>query len=179
MMNFKYRKITEVLLMSWLCLFATLSCQAEIYMQTTPSGTVQFSDQPTGTTSPVILRKINSYNPGTNLIITTPQIDKPSELKTYEKIIIRTPREAQTFQNQQQIPVSIEMTPALNSKDKIEIWLDDNLYQRGSETQTTLQNIERGEHHLQIKVINAAGKLLNASSLVTFYAHQTIGENKP
>ena len=176
-MKFKYRKITAVLLMLWL--FTTLSCDAEIYMQTTPAGTVQFGDQPTGTTSPVILRKINSYNPGTNLIITTMQIDKPAELKTYEKIIIRTPQEAQTFQNQQQIPVSIEMTPALNTKDKIEIWLDDNLYQRGNETQITLQNLDRGEHHLQTKIINAEGKILNASSMVTFYVHQTIGESTP
>ncbi|HVV68901.1 MAG TPA: hypothetical protein VHE99_07730 [Gammaproteobacteria bacterium] len=183
-MNLKYRKIKNLacihgvyLSFQLLSIFTSLPCQAEIYMQTSSSGMIQFSDQPTAPASPIILRKINSYSPSPTPTLTTVLVDNKSDLKTYEKVILQTPKEGQTFQNQQQIPVSIDINPALNPKDKIEIWLDENLYQRGNEAQITLQNVERGEHHLQIKVTNAEGKLLNATNIVTFFVHQTIGES--
>ncbi len=169
-------------LLNLLFIWPTMTFAANIYMQTNKSGAVEFSDYPAHLSSPVILKRINSYNAFDNLAVPTEQKQLTNPMNAYEKIIILTPQPAQTYQNSQTVPVNIEVIPTLKSADKIEIWLDGNLYQRGTETQITLQGIDRGEHYIQIKIMNAQGKMLISSKIITFYIHKAVsnnaGENK-
>lgn len=75
-------------------------------------------------------------------------------------IKIASPSNEETFQNiEGSISVSVIVTPALEEKDKVVILLDGKeIGEPLHSTSFALPALERGEHHLQAKVIQEEGK---------------------
>lgn len=92
----------------------------------------------------------------------------------YDTIILTQPKDQDTLHNSGG-ELSIIIDTPLRKNDKWRILLD------GKETgelqttpQFTLQNIERGEHTLQIQAVDTNNKTVASSDILTLYIHQTI-----
>jgi hypothetical protein len=76
-----------------------------------------------------------------------------------------------TFQrnSDEDIPVGISVSPALQKGHRLEILLDGKIANGLASVQAA--NLERGSHQILARVVDAAGKTLTSSS-VTFYIQQ-------
>lgn len=161
-MQIKYRYFLFLLLLP------KLGAWSVIYMQTASDGHLQFSDKPGKESQLIRLENINFYSTSES-----PRDSSSISSSTagYSKLNLVQPQNQQTFQNQQQIAVQISIQPALQKEDSLEIWLDGVLIQKSKETSLILSELPRGEHRLQVNVVNAQEKILLSSSPVVFFVH--------
>lgn len=140
---------------------------AGIYRLIDSRGNPHYSDTAQNGSQSINLSRINSYS-GT---VNTQANETVTETGVYQKLAITSPTNQQTMQNQRDIPVTISLLPNLKKGDNLELWLDGNPYAQHSSTEFTIENIERGEHSIQAKILSSDGKVLKSSSAVTFFVH--------
>ncbi len=141
---------------------------ATIYMVNT-DGHQQFSDKPSPGADILTLEKINyiSTSGAENKMIS----ENSTKANVYTNLDLLQPQNQQTFQNQQQISVEIFIQPELRKEDSLELWLDGSLHQKSRDTHFLLSQLTRGEHQLEVHVVNTQGKTLLQSSPVVFFVH--------
>lgn len=88
-------------------------------------------------------------------------------------IAIKSPLEDETIHsNTGDVPVEVTVAPRLAPKEAILIKLDDREAARGAGSRLQLTGIERGTHRLQAVVVDAQGKPVAQSRIVTFHVWQ-------
>lgn len=163
----KYRSILRCGLVCLLSGFL-MTTHAAIYKQVAANGAVSFSDTPNANASLVVLQPVNV---ATTSEVPASKANVDSQKKTYKKFAITQPHDQQTFQNQREIALDIQLQPDLQEGDKLEIWLDGKATQQTSSTHIMLGSLNRGEHTLQAKLLGSDGKALVTTEMVTFYMH--------
>jgi hypothetical protein len=160
--------VTFILLLVSFCTSA-----AQVYKWTDKEGSVHYSDVPQGNATIVPIRD------NEKLAVVTPTT-KPSPNRTEKKstadnsITIEQPKDQETLQNTGgELAITIASATPLAQGDKWQVMIDGKkLGDLQSSNNITLQNIERGEHTLQIYAVDTHGKVLASSAIITFYMHQ-------
>lgn len=166
---------------SWvilLCLYTTVTFSAgAVYTQTDENGNVTYSDMPLKNSQLVVIPEVNttaSQQPPKKTMTNTPSTPSPSssgETKiTYTTFTMTSPIDQQTFQNQRAIPVEIKIEPALQTGDKIQLYVDGKPYGTAMESTTlTTQQLERGSHTISAALIDRAQTVLKQTGTATIY----------
>lgn len=90
-------------------------------------------------------------------------------------IAIEQPKDQETLQNTGgELTISFSSSTPLTQGNQWQVILDGQKVGEPQNTNSmTLQNIERGEHTVQIHTVDTHGKVLASSATTTFYVHQT------
>jgi len=94
---------------------------------------------------------------------------------SYTRLDISEPAAEATLYNQAEIAVAAELTPALQSAlgHRLQFFLDGKaVAEPGTSARITLPEVERGEHVLLARILNAEGGRLRTSSPSRFYVHR-------
>lgn len=159
------------------CFLKTSS--ATLYQNKLSDGTIQFSDIPTASAIPVILPPANLIQSHSNSMPPIP-VDVSKNTATpppHDKFFpgefsIISPKQQANFHYPATILAKVNPPKTLNPDDQIAWFLDGNLQQKGQSTQITLENLTRGEHRLEAKLLNTKNSVLISTTPVVFFVHQ-------
>lgn len=152
--------------------FSCLIANATIYQYTDKHGNLSFSDTPSTNANITTLPKIDSYQtPKNKSTITDPKNNATATSRTKNHVVfdIQNLKNQQTFQNLRIIPVRIALEPILQKGDSVELWVDGKIYASGSVTDFILENLPRGTHTVQAKLLNNHGRIVKSTPLLTLY----------
>ncbi|GAA5192636.1 DUF4124 domain-containing protein [Ferrimonas gelatinilytica] len=152
-------------------LFIPLCGTAQIYKWVDENGQVHYSDKPQPGAESVALSEGSTIS----LPSPPPVTPKPVEESGPEyKIGIRSPSEEATVRdNNGQLGLDISLEPELADGHRVQLFLDGvQVRTLGGGGSFALDNLDRGEHQLQAKVVDKNGKVLASSPLRTVYLHR-------
>ena len=144
--------------------------QAKIYKWVDIDGHVHYSDTSHPGAKQIKLHNLDTYNPPSP---TAKPIKSMGDTHAdpYTKFKIAEPTDNLTIRNPQgYVPVVINIQPALQKNDKIQILIDGISFGIAqASTSFKLEAIERGSHTLSAQIINAAGNVINSTAKINFY----------
>ena len=156
------------------------SAAAEVYMHTDENGKVSFTDRPSPAKDGQSIEKIDIQETNTSKAITPQQhtstgSSTQSSQANYQ-LDITSPAEGDTFTNEtRRLIVNANISPAPASDKPMNLVLIDNGERVGSQSSNnpsfTLDPLTRGEHQLQVKLLNNSGDIINSSQVVTINVH--------
>jgi hypothetical protein len=162
-------------------LLISIISSAAIYMQTDSTGNVSYSDMPSpgaqrqDIASPPAMETSSGNignQPSANSLKKAKAQPVTEEHQAYTDFTITSPAPGETFQNQREIPLDIQVSPSIQKGDSIIIFLDGT---QAGEPATgahfTLHQVNRGTHQVMAKLINNQQAILKSSQPVTFYVH--------
>ncbi|MET0069429.1 MAG: DUF4124 domain-containing protein [Candidatus Thiodiazotropha sp.] len=96
----------------------------------------------------------------------------------YASFSIVSPGDNETIRNDEgSVPVGISLEPGLAEGHVIHLYVDGNkLDSDVKQTQVILQQLSRGTHSLQAKIVNSEGESLKDSNSITFHLRQAAVE---
>jgi hypothetical protein len=149
--------------------FTTAHAGTEVYMSMDAEGNVMFSDIPSDNSQRHEVRELPSlpaFNPEPP---PTPEPAKRTEAAfSYTSLAIVSPRDNEALPTGAagNIEVSGVLSPALRDSDSLVLLDNGTIIAKGRQTSFNLQNLDRGEHSLQLQVRNADDEPLISSNLV-------------
>lgn len=163
-----------------LALLLSVSANADIpiYQIADQHGKMIFSDTPTQDATRVRLKPVNQYGPVSvqQEITASEKNENEFEQKRYGTFLLASPVDQETFQNQRSILAAVKMDGVLQSGDSISWWLDGKRHSQGTTTQVMIDELERGEHTLQAKLLDAKKHVLMTTQAITFYVHLSVSD---
>ncbi len=179
-------KILFILLIA--CLVSLASAE-NIYKWTDAQGNVHYGDEPNqgGAKKMGKLPGLSTYAPppiktyGDETGEDADEVVNPEEKATsYRSVSIVKPEAGDTIRsNPGIVEVFVAIAPPLGKKDHIRVTLDGkSLPGRYSKTVIQLENVDRGEHQVNVAVYNNKGKKLKGSASHTFYLHKATAPKK-
>lgn len=154
------------------CLLSLSLSATTLYKVVGKDGSVTYTDTPQAGAQPVELGKVN--------VVDSPAPKKPlakaSKLtgKRYPdyELTMTSPSDGESIRsNQGQLSVSATLSPQGNGT--FQLFLDDVLYDTNASPVFRLENVDRGEHSLQIKFLHHSGKILASTQKHVVYLHRT------
>jgi hypothetical protein len=149
---------------------------ADVYKWVDENGVVQYADRPLeGDAQQVKLPPASFYKP--------PEYQPPApapqaadQKPAYERVALAQPELGATVRdNTGDVPVAVELTPALRYGDTLTILLDGRtIFDKVTTPQLVLGNVDRGTHQIVVKVMDATGHEVAATPAVTFHLHRAI-----
>jgi len=95
-------------------------------------------------------------------------------LAQYSKLEVISPADDQGFHSNSGIlDVSVNVSPALRDGHSLLAFVDGKEHGSGTASSITLNNLERGTHSLQIKILDNSGNVVQSSSTTTFHIIKT------
>lgn len=166
----------------FLCTLAMPSINAnEVFMSRDANGNVIFSDRPSQNSTPHLVQELPSV-PAFRAPTTTTSdsAPKPQPDYAYTSLSIIHP------QDEHALPVGAAgnvlvhgvLTPSLHADHRIVLLNGATILAQGRQTQFQLNNLDRGEHNLQIQVRDADNKVLIASQVVRVYVQRASRLNR-
>jgi hypothetical protein len=153
-----------------------------IYKTIDANGSTTFSEKPLNSNSvSVVLPTANTApsTTSTSTIQTVPSVPVTNTIvientkKEYTTFDITSPANEETIQNQPVIPVSINLIPALQLGDKIQIYLDGAPWgQAMPSTKFEFTAPDRGTHVIYAEILDKNLKILKRTNSNTIYVHQ-------
>ncbi len=158
------------LLLLCLILLIPLITHADIFKWTDANGVVHYSDTPREGASTVQLPPEQTFSGGQNARPPSNN-SQPPAATGYTSVRITNPTDNYTYVNneQGQMTVSVDIQPVLQGTDKMQVLLDGRPVgdpQAGSNL--GINNVERGQHTVQVQVVGANNTVLATSNTVTF-----------
>jgi len=159
-----------------LCLSLSSVALGQVYRWVDKDGNVHFSDIPQEGAEELDLPDVQTFEGG--VVESRPATQEQAAKETRDYVLLQITRPAldQTFWNVGgQIPVSLNLEPALQRGDSIRVYLDDQPVEDFPSTGTShvLSEVWRGSHILRAEVVNASGQVLAQSEMVAFNVRQT------
>lgn len=171
----------------WLLLFTLLMLslvqvpvtaqEKKIYVSRDANGVLTFSDTPTPGAEEV------SFSARPNLMDATEvrfPASKPATPEPYRVEIMQPENQGTVRDNTGSVYISGRITPRFQRGLRVRLLLNGNPQgEPQSSTVFVLRDIDRGEHNLQLELLDQNGKLIATSPLTTFYLHRAslIGPN--
>jgi hypothetical protein len=165
-------KLTKYSKYLWLML--PLCGKADIYQKIAANGGMAFFDEKVQGAQILKLPPVNIYSAKAQSATANAGSSSSATAivtSSYKNFSIAQPTNEQNFQNQPEIFATLNIDPALQAGDNIEWWVDGELYQQNIDTEITLNELARGEHSLQAKLLNAKQHILITTPLIIFYVH--------
>jgi len=155
--------------------FSVLATSNKICVSHDKDGLLVFSDRPSPEAKEVRLRPGSAIHPSMN--IDTSLLDiRPKALNNNYQVVITEPKSDATLRdNSGSVNITVTVKPQIKEGFSIQLYLDGKTHNNPqSHTIFSLKNIDRGEHQIQIALIDKKGKVIATSSLTTFYMHRAI-----
>ncbi|MEX0732601.1 MAG: DUF4124 domain-containing protein [Aquisalimonadaceae bacterium] len=150
---------------------------ADIYRHVDADGNVTFSDKPGPDSQSIDLRAPSTYQPPptpTRRSGTASEERQDEEESGYRSVRILRPEQEETFRdNQGNISVMSVTEPTLHKGHLLQLVLDGEPHgepQRGMAFRLT--GVNRGEHTVQVRVVDQDAQSVAESETRTFYLHQ-------
>jgi len=140
-------------------------------------GTITFSDKHQPGATKVDTPKPSHYRPSLRpkrfrpapVLIPIKLIDHDQH--TYTHFSLAYPTHQQTFQNQRHIEVEVAIDPKLKKGDLVKLFVDGKFYTQATTNVLSLNNLDRGEHHIHVELVNTDGRVIFATAPITIYIH--------
>jgi hypothetical protein len=168
----------------WLILLSALSAitaqAAPAWTWTDQNGQVHFSDRPEPGARQIELAGAQGFNaPAAQRGTTAPAGPQTAGPALYRTINILSPADQETFSNNGgNVTVRVGFEPPLQPGHRYDLALDGQRLNRVSATpQMALTNVTRGEHTLQVVVLDTTGTELMRSPSRTFFVQQVSLQN--
>ncbi len=163
-------------LVVWLALVCTTSVSAEVYRIVDEHGNVTFTNQAISGAEPVQLKPLSVYSAPVVKSAAKISVADPDKAQVYESVEIISPRPEETVRdNPGNVAVTVSSKPSLDSRKghKYQFFLDGKAVGKPQTAATkTLSNVDRGEHRLEVAVVDAKGRELARSKTVRFFLHR-------
>lgn len=169
-------KLTTLLsIVGLLCLTQAIWATT-VYETQQTDGTPSFSDQPSPgahvvkvTPTPIPTNQAPpapNQTPSNPLAVATPQA-------VYTNLVVIVPgNEATIYSNSGDVPISVQIQPALRQDDALQIMLDGKVVATQREIRPlTLSGVTRGTHLLFLQIQDGSGQIIKTSPSITFYLH--------
>ncbi|MAX97638.1 MAG: hypothetical protein CMI08_00290 [Oceanospirillaceae bacterium] len=150
----------------------------EVYTYRDKNGNVVFSDKPSANSKKHEVREIPIV-PAFN-VPPKEEVKPPEPVFSYTSLSIVTPRNEDHLQSGYagNVQVSAVLSPALREQDTIVMLDNGAVIAEGRQSNFALQNLNRGEHQLQMQVRDSKGKVLISSNPVTLYVQRASTLNR-
>jgi hypothetical protein len=145
----------------------------KIYVWRNASGILVFSDSPSAGAEEVDTKSGNVIQSSTSLDTKVLDISPQKVVEQYE-VIISTPKNNATIRdNTGSIYISGGIKPRFKPGLKVQLILDGKPHKKPqSHTMFSLRDIDRGEHKIEMLLMDETGKIIASSLSVTFYMHR-------
>ena len=156
-----------------LCSFP-LTAAAAVYKWVDDAGTVHFSDTPQEGADEVHVAPPQTYTPE-RLPPVTPRPQAPAATAEYTRFEITSPGADQTLRdNTGAVTVTFDLDPPLKVErgHKLVVLLDGEAQSPVTDASLTLQNVDRGTHSLQGRIIDGRGQVVTTSETVQIHLHR-------
>ncbi len=156
-------------------LLAASAVFAQAYRWVDEEGVVHYSDRPAEGAEEIVLPKANTtavrrYQRNEP---DQPPPPPPNQPVRYQGLSITSPAPEETLWNiEGQLTVQIQVTPALQQGHRMRLYFDGE-GQDISGTTVQLEEVWRGEHNLQVEILNETGMPLIRSNPMRFYVQQS------
>lgn len=165
----------------WLIILSALSgtaaSAAPAWTWVDANGTVHYSDRPVPGARQVELAGAQGF--GTQTTARAPQAGSGDEQDTaaaaYQAVEVVSPGDQETLWNiGTMLPVQVRFQPTLQPGHRYDLLLDgQRLNLNATSPRATVSEVYRGQHSLQVVVIDGAGTELARSAARTFFVQQT------
>lgn len=158
-------------LVYFLCFAALTATAAEVYISRDSNGNVVFSDQPSNNSQRHEVKELPSM-PAFQVPAREPPPAKTTESRfNYTSLAIISPTQDFTLTTGYagNLEVVGLLSPGLRESDTIYLLDNNQIIKKGRQSSFSLENLDRGEHVLQLVVRDAAGKSLITSNPVTVH----------
>ncbi|GAA5132286.1 DUF4124 domain-containing protein [Thalassotalea piscium] len=143
----------------------------KVYVWRNAEGILVYSDSPKPGAEEVTVQNPNISNSSidTSILDITPKVVESN----YEVEIIQPVNNATIRDNTGSVYVSGRIKPIFKRGLKISLLIDGKPYlEPQSHSMFVLRDIERGEHQIQMNLLDDKGKIIASSTPITFYMHR-------
>ncbi|WP_419813222.1 DUF4124 domain-containing protein [Bacterioplanoides sp.] len=156
-------------------LSASAAVATDVYMTRDKDGNVTFSDQPSQGSETHKVKALPSMP--AFVAPAAPETPEPEEEPTisYTSLGIISPVDGTTIPTGAAGNVAINgvLSPGLQQGHRVELLNRGVVVETGSSTHFTLEYMDRGEHQLQLRVVDNKDQVLISSNTVTLYVKRT------
>ena len=166
-----------------LSLLLSMQATAAVYKKVNPDGSVEFSDIPQNNSEEIEIKPVQTI-PAIKLPPSAETTKAEAETETmetfrYKSLEIISPKNDEAVrENTGQLMVTAKLEPELRPEYEHHIvWLlDGKKIEQGSVTglQLKIENLDRGTHQLQIRVVDYDGNVVIKSSVISFHMLRVI-----
>lgn len=115
-------------------------------------------------TNPVVTQASNQVPEGA-----VAQVETSDKKPIYTSLNVIAPKQGQAIRaNDGDVSVALTVSPKLRPGDRIVVTLDGQEVSRSTSRVANLTNLDRGEHTLQVNIVNKAARSLISAESVTF-----------
>lgn len=162
-----------------LAFFFAANAFAAMYRCMDEQGNPVFTDVPCAGGEEVTLPPGTTFTPRLPAASTSKEASKEETAPGYNWLRVASPGPDETVRNTTgEVNIELDLEPGLQGDDRIALYLDGTrLSPTGTGVFITLNNIDRGTHTVQARVVSPDGDTRIASDPVTFHLHRS--ENLP
>lgn len=156
-------------------LFFPVWCSAQIYQWTDAGGLTHFTDQPKPNAKLITLPSSQSYHENVKQQDLSDNIKSRVSPVSYSELKIIEPSENEIISNNsnENILLKINVQPSLRSSDHLQIFVDKQLLEKTQKIDSAfLSNIPRGQHSVEVKIIDDKNNVLISSQPLNFYVQK-------
>lgn len=151
-----------------------LTASAAVYKWVDADGTVHYSDTPRDGAEEVHVAPPQTYQPGA-LPAFTPRPEPPTPVPAYSRFELTAPADDGTIRdNTGAITVSFAIEPELKTElgHRLVVLLDGQPQAPVQAASVTLDNVDRGTHSLQGRIVDANGKVVISTPSIQVHLHR-------
>jgi len=147
---------------------STLSL-SDVYKTVDEQGQVSFGDQPSAKATEIVIEATNT-TPATQTRQTT---DSEPQAPDYRSLAISAPSNNTIIPNGL-VPfwVTVSVQPKLLEGHQLQLLVDDQVIASTSATRIQVPSLSRGQHYLQLRINDLAGRPLKHSKKVVLFAYR-------
>ncbi len=162
-----------ILFILFISLSLSLFAASKIYKKVNPDGSVEYSDVPlVPGAKPIKLKPLPTVKLTPVAVPTHPSASAPVKPFRYESIRILSPQADEAIRsNNGNLSIKGELTPSLQSnlKHHLQWRMDGKILPGANSLNLNLKNLDRGTHKLQLRVLNANGKIMIRTPTISFH----------
>lgn len=152
----------------------TTNAATTVYKVKNPDGSISYSDQPQDNAEVMQVEPVPTVPavPVNMAPANTPE--QETEATAYSNFAIVAPASNEAFHSPEgTVEIRVTLEPSLQGDHTLEYWLDGKLHQSTQAKALQLNNVNRGTHSIQIKIVDSAGAVLDTRS-ASFTVHRPI-----
>ncbi|HSB96867.1 MAG TPA: DUF4124 domain-containing protein [Spongiibacteraceae bacterium] len=138
-----------------------------VYQSTDKNGNPVFTDQPQPSSKPVELKPTNT-TPGVTPVTGQPQ-SEATRFSGYSTVQLAVPSSIPNGLAPTTIGISIQ--PQLQPEHHWELLLDGQLQAEGQAASATIEQMARGDHQLQLQIIDRNGNPIGSSGPINIFVY--------
>jgi len=152
------------------------SNSASVYVWRNEQGNMVFSDTPRAGAEEVHIKTANVVRSNSRVETQLLDINPQNISNTYDVVITIPKNNATIRDNTGSIFIQSIIKPVFKRGLKIQLLLDGNAYNSPqTHGRFSLRNIDRGEHKIQMELMDEKDEVIALSKEVTFYMHRASG----